>query len=69
VAFGSRVTFTLGGKRRTITLVGDDEADPAAGLIAFSAPLARALLGAGEGETVAFGGRDNAIEVLEIARG
>ncbi len=69
VAFGSRVRFLLNGQERTITLVGDDEADPAAGLIAFSAPLARALIGAGEGDVLAFGGRVDAIEVLEVAGG
>lgn len=66
VAFGSTVSFRLGGKLRTITLVGDDEADPAAGLLAFSAPLCRALLGAEAGEEVDFGGKDSAIEVLEV---
>ncbi|WBH16250.1 GreA/GreB family elongation factor [Sphingomonas radiodurans] len=66
VAFGSRVRFRLNGKEQEITLVGDDEADPAAGLIAFSAPLARAMMGAGEGELVAFNGREDAIEVLAL---
>ena len=41
-AFGSRVTFRLNGAERTVEIVGDDEADPAAGKLAFSAPLARA---------------------------
>ncbi|UAK24127.1 GreA/GreB family elongation factor [Sphingomonas nostoxanthinifaciens] len=64
--FGSRVTFLLNRERRSITIVGDDEAEPTAGLIAFSAPLARALIGAGEGDRVAFGGRADAIELLSI---
>ena len=64
VAFGSRVTFRLNGAIRTIHLVGDDEADPAAGRIAFSAPLARALIGAGVGELVEFAGKEDAIEVV-----
>ncbi|MEH3047823.1 GreA/GreB family elongation factor [Sphingomonas adhaesiva] len=66
IGFGNRVTFRLAGKERTVTLVGDDEANPAAGLIAFSAPLARALMGAEAGETVAFNGREDAIEVLGV---
>ena len=66
--FGSRVRFRLAGKDRTVTLVGDDEADPAAGLLAFSAPLARALMGAEAGETVAFNERDDAIEVLDVGK-
>ena len=67
VGFGSRVTFALAGKERTVTLVGDDEADPAAGLLSFSAPLARAMMGAEEGETVPFNGREDAIEILAAA--
>jgi transcription elongation GreA/GreB family factor len=67
VEFGCTVTFLMGGKERRITLVGDDEADPAAGILAFSAPLARALMGAEPGEVLAFGGKADAIEVLEIA--
>jgi len=64
VGFGSTVRFVLAGRARTVTLVGDDEADPAAGLLAFSAPLARALMGAEAGELLAFNGRDDAIEVV-----
>jgi transcription elongation GreA/GreB family factor len=64
VGFGSTVRFRLAGRERIVTLVGDDEADPSAGLLAFSAPLARALMGAEPGETVAFNGREDAIEVL-----
>ena len=67
VEFGTRVTFTLKGKRRTLDIVGDDEADPAGGSISFSAPLARALMGAEAGDTVEFAGDEEAIEVLEIA--
>ncbi|WP_294356885.1 GreA/GreB family elongation factor [uncultured Sphingomonas sp.] len=66
VGFGNRVTFTLAGKERQVTLVGDDEADPAAGAIPFSAPLACALMGAEAGETVAFNGREDAIAVLAV---
>lgn len=66
VAFGCAVTFRMNGKERTITLVGDDEADPAAGLLAFSAPLCRAMLHAEAGEAVDFGGKPDAIEILEI---
>lgn len=65
--FGTRVTFTLKGRRRTLALVGDDEADPANGAISWSAPLARALIGAEVGEVVEFAGTEAAIEVLAIA--
>ena len=66
VAFGCRVAFRRDGELRTIDIVGDDEADPAAGRIAFSAPLARALIGAAVGDLVDFGGRAEALEVVEI---
>jgi len=67
VAFGCTVAFTLNGKPRTITLVGDDEADPAAGLVAFSAPLARAMIDAEPGELVEFGGKPDAIAIVAIS--
>lgn len=67
VEFGTTVTFRMGGQERALAIVGDDEADPAAGRIAFSAPLARAMIGAEPGELVAFAGREDAIEVLAVA--
>jgi transcription elongation GreA/GreB family factor len=65
-AFGSHVTFRLDGRMRTIHIVGDDEANPAAGRIAFSAPLARALIGAGPGDFADFNGKADAIEIVAI---
>lgn len=67
VEFGTTVTFRLGGKKRTLHIVGDDEADPANGLISFSAPLSRAMMGAEPGEMLPFGDVDDAIEVLSVA--
>jgi transcription elongation GreA/GreB family factor len=64
VAFGSRVTFKLNGQKRQIDIVGDDEAEPTEGRLAFSAPLARAMMGSYDGERVDFGGKTGAIEVL-----
>lgn len=69
VDFGTTVTFRMGGKSRTLAIVGDDESDPASGKIAFSAPLARALNGGEVGDVLPFGGKDDAIEILEIAPG
>ncbi len=63
VAFGSRVIFSLNGQPRQIDIVGDDEADPFDGRIAFSAPLARALIGGYVGEVIAYGGKADAIEI------
>lgn len=67
VEFGTKVTFKLNGKTRGLTLVGDDEADPANDLVSFSAPLSRAMIGAEVGELLPFSGKDDAIEVLGIA--
>ena len=67
VAFGCTVTLRLNGALRTITLVGDDEADPPAGLVSFSAPLARAISGGEPGELCDFAGKADAIEIIAIA--
>ena len=66
VEFGTKVTFLLNGKTKTLLIVGDDEADPAAGLISFNAPLSRAMMGAQNGDVLPFGGAEDAIEILEI---
>lgn len=67
VGFGSRVRFRHKGEQRQVDIVGDDEADPSAGRISFSAPLARALIGAFVGDLVDFAGQAEAIEILEIS--
>lgn len=67
VEFGTRVRIALNGKERDLTIVGDDEADPAAGLISFNAPLCRAMLGAEEGDLLPFNGVADAIEVVQIS--
>lgn len=66
VEFGCTVTCRLNGKERTLTLVGDDEANPAAGLISFSAPLARAMMQAQRDDLVPYGGKPDAIEIVAI---
>ena len=67
VAIGTVVTIDQGGKRRTIEIVGHDEADPQAGRLVFSAPLARALIGAEVGDDVEFPGPGKLVRVLKIA--
>lgn len=67
VAFGTGVRFRLNGAERTLAIVGDDESDPPNGYLGVSAPLAKAMLGACEGDLVDFGGRPEAIEILEIS--
>lgn len=64
VGIGSKVSFALNGNERTLTIVGHDEADPAQGTIAFSAPIARALMGAEAGEALEYQGREDAIIVI-----
>lgn len=66
VGFGCRVELLVNGKPRTIELVGHDEADPGAGLLAFTAPLARAVMGAEVGDVVDFGRIEGAVEVVGI---
>lgn len=63
---GTRVRFRLNGQSRTLEIVGHDEADPAADRIAFSAPLARALIGAIPGEQLDFAGRTDAITLDSV---
>ena len=65
--FGSRVAFTLGGAARTIDIVGDDEAEPNDGRLAFTAPLAHALIGGAVGDVIDFNGKPGAIEILEVS--
>jgi transcription elongation GreA/GreB family factor len=52
VVFGVAVTGAReDGSERTFRIVGEDEADPAQGRIAWTTPVARALLGGEPGET------------------
>jgi transcription elongation GreA/GreB family factor len=64
--FGSRVRFRLNGREQEIVIVGHDEADRATGTLSQDAPLARALIGAAADDVLPFGGRDDAIEVIEV---
>jgi transcription elongation factor GreB len=54
--------------RRTLTIVGDDEADASAGCIGWSAPLARALIGArvGDERIVRLPAGEKSYEVMAI---
>ena len=54
--------------RRTLTIVGDDEADASSGKVGWSAPLARALIGArvGEERIVRLPAGEKSYEVLAI---
>ncbi len=70
VRFGATVELAdEDDQRRTITLVGDDEADATAGRIGWSAPLARSLIGAkaGDERTVRLPAGEKSYEVLTIS--
>lgn len=66
VEIGVQVRVLLNGQTKTFVIVGDDEADPARGLISFKAPLSRAMRGAQVGDVLAFGRTADALEILEI---
>jgi transcription elongation factor GreB len=69
IGFGATATILRNGRRLTITIVGEDEADPTAGLIAWTSPLAQALDGAEAGDSVVLerGGRSETITVDAVA--
>lgn len=65
VAFGSTVTFVReDDSERTYRIVGEDEADPKAGTISWTAPVARALIGKSVGDEVSLG--DQTLEITAI---
>ena len=64
VRFGVQVVLAESdGSERTFRLVGEDEADPAHGLLSWVSPLAQALIGREPGDTITLQGRE-----LEIVR-
>jgi transcription elongation GreA/GreB family factor len=64
--FGSTVTVEReDGSTRTYRIVGEDEADPAAGSISYVSPMARALMGKGVGDTAEVAGAE--VEITAIA--
>ena len=69
VRFGATVELADDeDRRRVLTLVGDDEADATAGSIGWSAPIARALLGAkvGDERIVRLPAGEKSYEVIRI---
>jgi transcription elongation GreA/GreB family factor len=65
VAFGCTVEIEReDGRVQRFRIVGEDQADPAAGSVSYISPLARALLGKEVGDTVQVAGRD--VEVLAV---
>src|SRR4051794_31601643 len=69
VRFGATVELADDAdRRRVFTIVGDDEADASANRIAWSAPIARALIGAkiGEARSVLLPSGEKSYEVIGI---
>jgi transcription elongation factor GreB len=69
VRFGATVELAdEDGNRRVVTIVGDDEANASAGRIGWSAPLARALVGArvGAARIVQLPAGEKSYEVVAI---
>jgi transcription elongation GreA/GreB family factor len=52
------------GRRQTFRIVGEDEADPALGLLSYISPLARAVLGKAAGDLVQVAGGE--VEILAV---
>lgn len=68
VRFGAAVTvLEPGGTRKDYLIVGEDEADPAAGRLNWASPLAAALLGARPGETVEFARKNETVRLEVLA--
>ena len=70
VVFGATVELYDVNSEASITyrIVGEDEADISAGLISYTSPIARALIGKHEGDEVTFSapGGDKHYEVVEV---
>lgn len=69
VRFGATVELAdEGDERRVLTLVGEDEADASTGRISWSAPIARALVGAkvGDERIVRLPAGEKSYEIMEI---
>ena len=70
VVFGATVELldVQSDSETTYRIVGEDEADINAGLISYTSPIARALIGKEEGEEVTFSapGGDKHYEIIEV---
>jgi len=67
VHFGSTVTLDRDdGRRQVFRIVGEDEADPEKGTLSHVSPLARALLGKREGDSVRVASHE--LEIAAISR-
>lgn len=66
VRFGATVTIQRDdGRRQTWRIVGEDEADPAHGLLSYVSPVAHALMGKRAGDVVTAGTSE--AEIVEVS--
>lgn len=66
VGFATRVTIKReDGRKQVFSIVGEDEADPAKGLIAYTSPMARALMAKAVGDFAEAPGGEVEITALE----
>ena len=70
IVFGSTVELVdeETGKETVYKIVGEDEADIKIGMVSFTSPIARALIGKNEGDVINFSapGGDKQFEVIEV---
>jgi len=70
VIFGSTVELydVQAETETTYRIVGEDEADIGAGLISYTSPIARALIGKNEGDEISFSapGGDKEFEIIQV---
>ena len=70
VIFGSTVELydVQAETETTYRIVGEDEADIGAGLISYTSPIARALIGKNEGDEISFSapGGDKEYEIIQV---
>jgi transcription elongation GreA/GreB family factor len=67
VRFGSAVNILReDGRRSSYRIVGEDEADPAKGLLSYVSPLARELMGKGIGEWIEAGATAAKIVAISV---
>ena len=69
IFFGATVRYaTAAGTERVVSIVGTDEVDLHRNQISWVSPLARALMGAGQGDSVVLRapGRTQSLQILEV---
>ena len=65
VRFGTKVTIERAdGRRQTLRVVGEDEADPASGTVSHASPLVAVLMGKSVGDTASLNGGE--LEIIAI---